>query len=314
MSEMPRRPWQEFKVGKLPAKGYARSCTEFAEVYHTAHVPDAIRILDDDLIRQSLVWDESKLRNTRTTVSWVSPNDWYYGYIYGNIRFTFPFESITRNRKFYWVESVKSYSPTALRFLISDSDCSELDVLPYEPGLRDGPLWRSSGGNWYYNNYFTLEFMVDSDLSLEIADGISLVKHHPNICRKLKKGCKDRGKAGEKVGRRFLATVLGRDSRKWANLFRSDCLADLGIAVASDVHTTLQFLYMRLSKNLKDGAVRYTDEEVSAMVRAALLLYGDRQYDTARTIVELIGNSKQFRSAMDEIVTSYLDEAYVFPK
>ena len=90
--------WVAFQVGE-PSRDPKRwnvNCTPIDVVYHTCHVADAYRIFEDGKIRSSLVCDESKLKNTRTCVSWVSPNTWAGGSIYGNISFEFPWRTLVR--------------------------------------------------------------------------------------------------------------------------------------------------------------------------------------------------------------------------
>lgn len=84
---MSKREWREYKVGKKSTrKNWVEpSCQPFSLVRHITHIKDAIRIIEDEAIRSSLVWDESKLNNSRTCVSWVSPNTWANGSIYGKI-------------------------------------------------------------------------------------------------------------------------------------------------------------------------------------------------------------------------------------
>ena len=79
----------------------------------------------------SLVWDESKLKNTRTCIAWLSPNLWVNGSFYGNIKFGFDWEELIDGKKFYWVEAIP-YSTPAYRILITNKQPG-LDLESYDP-------------------------------------------------------------------------------------------------------------------------------------------------------------------------------------
>ena len=66
----------------------------------------------------SLVWDQSKLNNTRTCIAWLSPNLWVNGSFYGNIKFAFDWRELIEGKRFYRVEDIK-YAPPAYRILIT---------------------------------------------------------------------------------------------------------------------------------------------------------------------------------------------------
>ncbi len=87
---------------------------------HIAHLPDAVRITEDAGVRASLIYDESVLTPTRTTVVWVSANTFRRGSIYGNVSFDYDWSSLVRNKQFYWVEWAPQYNPPAFRILITD--------------------------------------------------------------------------------------------------------------------------------------------------------------------------------------------------
>jgi hypothetical protein len=113
-----KHEWSPYRVGKPSTRANWTNveCTPFEAVYHIAHLESAFRIFEDGRIQSSLVWDESRLRDTRTCVSWVSSNLWANGSIYGNIRFDFEWNQLVAGCKFYWVEAIDSYSPPAYRY------------------------------------------------------------------------------------------------------------------------------------------------------------------------------------------------------
>jgi len=87
-------------------EGQDGTCTVLRSAHHVTHAEAALRILDDGKITRGLIYDESVLNDTRTTVVWLSPNTWYWG----NVQFTFDFSDIVAGRKIYWVEAQTKYS------------------------------------------------------------------------------------------------------------------------------------------------------------------------------------------------------------
>jgi hypothetical protein len=170
-------------------------------------VDDALRVFKDGRLRSSLVWDESKLRNTRTCVSWISPNYWANGSIYGNVRFDFDWKDLVRGKKFYWVEAVPRYKPPAYRILISSMDHPGLTR--YEPAKREGPLFFDvRKGIWYRNGNLTGEFLIDQDLWLADCKAVGFENHHPSICRKARSRCVYLSTPGHEAGAELLARLV----------------------------------------------------------------------------------------------------------
>src|SRR5260221_12312718 len=136
--------WKKYKCG-IPSTRHNwvnSDCAPVKWVLHTAHMNDALRIIEDGYIRSSLVWDESKLRNTRTCVSWVSPNIWHQS-LYGNVRLRFDWARLAKGQRFYWVEITKHYSPPAYRILVTNN-CHDTDALQeYDFGVNAEPLYYS---------------------------------------------------------------------------------------------------------------------------------------------------------------------------
>ena len=97
-------------------------------VHHVTHTHAALRIIEDRKITRGLIYDKCSLNDTRTTVVWLSPNQWVNGSRYGNVEFTYNFKNLTKHCKVYWVEVHTGYSPHACRFLITDEDVSHLPV------------------------------------------------------------------------------------------------------------------------------------------------------------------------------------------
>jgi hypothetical protein len=79
------KEWETYKIKAEPET----VGTELDMVRHIVHVPDARRIIEDRKIKAGLVYDESRLNQSRVSVTWVSANDWVYGSIYGTVEFQF---------------------------------------------------------------------------------------------------------------------------------------------------------------------------------------------------------------------------------
>ena len=76
--------------------------SELVTVRHVVHVPFARRIIEDGRIKAGLVYDESRLNTSRTSVTWVSANTWGPGSIYGTVEFRFSWADIVAGQKLYW--------------------------------------------------------------------------------------------------------------------------------------------------------------------------------------------------------------------
>jgi hypothetical protein len=151
--------WAPYRC-RIPAQreqGFNRTvCCTLTEVYHVAHVPDACRIIEDGRIKAGLIGDESPLKKTRTSVSWLSANSWSWGSIYGNVQFSFRWDDIIEGKQIYWVEAMH-YRPHAYRFLITERNLSSSSLVKtYDPESARGPL-RPRDGTWYWNDQYTSE-------------------------------------------------------------------------------------------------------------------------------------------------------------
>src|SRR5690348_7334233 len=91
-----RPEWHPYRVIFRPPRRrwVDADCQQLETVFHVAHVPDACRILEDRKIKAGLIGDESRLKETRTTVAWLSANSWSNGSIYGNVQFTFSWNEL----------------------------------------------------------------------------------------------------------------------------------------------------------------------------------------------------------------------------
>ena len=302
---MKKPEWEKYKVRK-PSKRRnwtEPSCEPFSTVRHIAHTNDAIRIIEDGLIRSSLVWDESRLKNRRTCVSWVSPNSWAYGSIYGNVSFEFDWETIVDERDLYWVEDVRSYNPSAYRILVTDKDYdSEGIVVPYDENKPEGPLYWD-GKTWYRNGNYTGEIMVDSDLSLRNCREIEFVNHHPRWCAKNGSSCPELGSSQYEAGTRIMANLIGRGLGKRRKLFlekRND-----EFEFTPNTASILSKLIQDFTYGFEDTEALVTGKNRISLLRAALILYGEDDYDAAFALTKLLGSESAIKKSFRSILSKF---------
>ncbi len=295
-----RPEWSAYQVGKASSnpRWTNQDCEPFDMVYHICHVHDALRVFEDGRIRSSLVWDESRLRNTRTCVSWVSPNLWFSGSIYGNVRFDFEWRELIKGKWFYWVEAITRYNPPAYRILISASDQSELGLKRYDPTRRDGPLFHDPKTNmWYRNGNYTGEILVDTDLWLADSKKIGFWDHHVTICKNARSQCRDLGKRRYEAGAELIARLVGHNILEPKELFldtsgkRKRLHEEAGQAWA---HLRKAF---KVSKSSR-GRIAHHDPAAMYLVTAILDRFGlGRPKGTAR-LCNLFRNAEELTLAL----------------
>ncbi len=272
---MSRPPWYRFRVC-----GPGGQCDQVEKllppldsVAHVAHVPTALRIIEDRRLRADLVFDKSKLNTERIRVVWLSPNDWHGagGFRYGNIRFHFEWERLISGKRVYWVESI-AYGIPACRILLTDEDYSNI-LEPCNPTIGDGSWWASQSGKHYWNDNFCLEVMVEGDLDLDLVTEVSFVTHHPRYCNIDWQTCPYRGRNGDIAGAEFIAAVISRQ-----------CSLDLpglvvegseGPAPSWSLYGAVNLLQMRIGRECGGvtGYVARSDPSARALARAILGSY-----------------------------------------
>jgi len=180
-------------------------------VFHIAHLPEAFQIIEAGRIKAGLVYDESRLTTTRTSVSWFSANQWAWGSIYGSVQFTFDWRDLAEDRKIYWVEAIDRYNPHAYRFLLArevDDQKLPSGVVSYDPRKSGGPLLLD-GDEWLWNGSYTSEFMIDSDRELSRCRGIQTVSHNRSLCT-LATSCGEMEWGSGKAATLLITRLLGR--------------------------------------------------------------------------------------------------------
>jgi hypothetical protein len=199
--------WTHFKIGVLETSKENHSCIVLNKVFHVAHIETALSILRDEQITVRPVSDKSKLKSRGIPVVWLSPNNWKAGFRYGNVRFTFAWREIIRNKNYYWVESI-AYGVPACRILVTSKDYSGT-LQSYDPTLGDGPWWYdSSSDQHYWNGEYCLEIMLERNLYITECMGIDFVDHHQEYCSTIPDKCIYLGVPSDRASRLFLASLV----------------------------------------------------------------------------------------------------------
>jgi hypothetical protein len=305
--QMPKKPWVKYQIGKpSPIPNWVNpDCQQLKRVRHICHLNDALRIVEDGGIRSSLIWDESCLNNTRTLVSWVSPNTWSQS-IYGHISFEFEWLPLIEGKHFYWVEVIPWYSPPAYRILITENDysrCESIGLRLYNPSQGDGPLY-FDGESWWWNGDFTAEFMLDVDLSLDYCFKIDFVSHRGDKCKNFGRNCADKSLSNQEIGGIFLANLVGRritnvnelliDREKNRFTFSAEG------ALADFHHGKPSFF-----KHFNSSVGAKSPSEVESIVRSILLAYGCRNDSLANSLASLIESEEIYQKAIENIIEAH---------
>lgn len=299
--------WTPYRI-TVPKEGVEspRAGHPLETVYHVVHVPTARRILEDGCLRAGLIYDESRLRKFRTCVTWLSANTWTLGSIYGNVQFSFPWDNQIRKRHCYWVEAMPGYNPHAYRILLTDRDLSGSKyVREYDPTSSKGPL-RECKGEWFWNNNFTSEFMVESDIDLDECTGFDFVSHHHGICRLNGPSCDDLKTSARRTGGRMMAFLLGHDLHAVDHILKRRSRYDKARVLSDTVDVGVEGIWQTLGmkKERFGGPVRLESSR-KAVLRGALALYGVGKVAAARGLVALLKSTDIFETALAEIVNEH---------
>ena len=275
-------------------------------VYHVVHVPTSRRILEDGYLRAGLIYDESRLQKSRICVTWLSANTWALGSIYGNVQFAFPWNEQIRKRRCYWVEAMTGYSPHAYRILLTDRDLSgSKHVREYDPESSKGPL-RHRDGKWYWNNQFTSELIIESDIDLEYCTGFDFISHHSSICRPNSSSCRDFNRTCSSVGGQVLAFLLGQGLHSIDHVLKQRSRFDRQRRLSDAVDVGIDGILRALGRK-KDrfGGVVKSESSRQAVATGALALYGAGKAAAARELLKLLKSASVFEDALTEIINEH---------
>lgn len=284
-------------------------CASLENVYHVAHVSDARRIIEDKKLKARLVYDDSKLNQTRMHVCWVSANYWSTGSIYGTVAFNFRWADLVKDKQVYWVEAMPAYRPHAYRFLLTDRDPGSLKhVTAYNPKIADGPL-RQQGDTWLWNGDYTAEFMIDEDVPLKLCTKLEFIAHNKNICRLFKSSCAERHQHWTETAAQLLGYLFGTDMRNINDALMPDVGLPNGKRAMTMVEGGLGRLWMKLGGNKPhsfSGPVKSLSSAI-LIVRSAVLQYALGDISEARDLVALLSSVQLLEAAMERIVQEHFN-------
>lgn len=270
------------------------------EVSHVAHIRTARRIIDDGTVKRALIYDESILKRTRTTVTWVSPNHWTYGFRYGTVKFNFNWIDLIKDKKMFWVEAMTDYNPTACRFMLTNQPLKSAlkYLISYDPNSDDGPL-RFHKGGWFWRSDYTLEFMVDGDLDLDLCTSIDFVRHHRDFCNEHNTNCSEKRLTPQAAGSRILGALIGNDIKSH-NLIMLDKGAKSGLQFP--IESAIAWLYTILNPGSNAKGPITDTEQAKDIIAAAALQVGHEQTTTAKSLTKTISSEIIFDRAFRELV------------
>jgi hypothetical protein len=291
--------WEKYRVDRTVANAHV----PFDTVWHICHISDAKRIIEDKYIRSSLVWDESKLKNTRTCVSWVSPNDWIWGSIYGNVSFEYNWKTLVENKKFYWVEDLLKYNPPAYRILVTGNDCHSSELVEYDYLKPHGPIYYENG-TWYRNGNHTGEFLIEADLLLPECVQIKFVKHHPNICTKSGRNCEDINMSREKSAQYLLSYCMANDIKYVNEKFMRDKNKR---TLDSEILYALSWLYFGLENHFNPSSYSFTYSENINILKSVLLAKSLRRDDLALSLFNLFNSKDAVKELYEQEIIKHFE-------
>jgi hypothetical protein len=302
-------PWEAYKV--KPTSGFLstdNSLQPFDKISHTSHVEQALNIVLDRTIKPGLVFDKSHLNTSRILVSWLSPNHWFKGYRYGNIKFDFDFQSLIKGKNFYWVEVIENYSPHACRILITDQNRGSI-LKKYDPTLRNGPWFYDPIANrHFFNGNFCLEFMFEDSLTLDLMSGFGFVDHHNDFCalHRLKPDlCDHKGATGPIGGAKFLMKAAARQ----IDLFPiKKFFLDANGKYKTDILLAIQKISRqhKISSNY-GGPIDISNPGSEALARAVLNAIVNKNMNEANLLADLFDNEDSLICNIGHIIQATLE-------
>lgn len=289
---MPSPEWETYKISDKYA--------ELAMVKHIVHLPVARRIIEDGKIKSGLIFDKSRLKKSRISVTWLSANDWSPGSLYGTVEFQFSWEKLVKNKRIYWVEAMPSYHPAAFRFLLTFDEVTSELVTKYDPEKDSGPL-RKVDGRWRWHPDYCSEFMVADDFAISETVGIDFVLHHQKYCRTRSWGCIEQttNPSPQATSGKLLAYILAHGVRY------------LDKHLAPDVGGRNRILDMASAwlwtvlDNIKYVGPLKSDEECDSLLKGAFALFGVDKTDDGKELLALIAGNAEALAALARLIRSH---------
>jgi len=298
--------WSEFSfdLPKDPRRGWEHAdCVEFEYAYHVTHIEIALRIMRDEKIRRSLIGDKSILKAKRIAVTWISPNTWKAGSMYGNVGFAYKFPKRVEGKNIYWVEVMREYTPMAVRILITDNEYPYLKR--YNPKKDDGPWKITEDGRHYRLRSVNLEFMLEEDLYLNLCRYVQTFDHHHKYCSVYKDKCKDLDKKGRKAAKEYFSAIVAQGVPIKLRHHR-ELIKDSMVARASLSQAISGFFGSAGSRSF-EGKSPLSSEASESLVRASLNAIAVGNTKDYKALLSLFNSKKEYESALEKIIIKYFE-------
>jgi len=298
---MPKSPpeWRQFFI----PRAFARPLDT---VSHVTHVHTSLDIIAAGRINPGLVFDKSRLNESRVLVVWLSPNDWSGagGFRYGNVRFSFDWKSIIRGKLFFWVESI-AYRTPACRILMTEADYSGT-LKEYDPSTAQGPwIYDSQEDAHFWNGGYCLELMLEDPLYLYHLSHVDFVAHHPDFCSINRSTCKFMGEQTGPASGMFLAGLvsMGLDP---AHLALTSTEAG---PITPTLTLQLAFTWLRahILKNTTRGRGDLTPRHAAAapVMKAIFFALYHRHDDDIRHLSALFASRDSLEASCGTVIADY---------
>ncbi len=288
---MSKNPWKGYTIDSPDDIDDTSTgiTTRFGCLYHTSHLSDALRIVEDRKISANLVRDKSLLNETRLCVVWTSPNTWYHGSMYGNVGFKVDFDEFLLGKYMYWVEIMKAYNPDAIRLVVSESKLS-VDLPRIHPRKFGYPLYCDEDEQWFRLDKYNYEIMLTQDVRIATCSRIEFFDHHQSLCNKYSSRCSDLGMEDSTAREKFVAFTVSRIDKIVAmKLFPENKERDRQGPVTYSCNALLRWI-CKTSAEEKEARDRDTSYH---LIRSALYYYSVDEDKIATACIRAIGNEKR---------------------
>jgi len=288
MPETNTSSWSNFAVGK-PGNNYSQTCKPLETIYHVSHIESALSIIKQGKLKAGLIYDDSYLNSRRILVTWFSPNDWYYGSIYGNIRFQFDWKKLIEDRHYYWIGTMEGYHPTAIRILLSKNDYKS-KLKPYNPIRGDGPWWHNKANDkHFWNGNYTLEIMLEDDVSLRDALKVDFIDHHKDICT-IKPNCPDHYPDRNDAAALFLAGSISQHP------------PTIEIPQIEGISSAISNLCLSIIRKSPSGRLLASSQESTAIIRAFMAASYFGRKEESKVFWNMFKSNNEFLNACKRLI------------
>lgn len=280
---------------------------QFSDVYHITHLNAAKYLLETEKIIPQLIQDKSQLNGQLIKVVWLSPNEWIQGSLYGNVRFTYSFNDLIKDKKFYSVEVMEDYNPPACRILISDKDFSDHEILkPYDPRKQyDGPWHIDEKDQNFKHESYNIEFMFDGEISIGKASRIDFVDHHQSLCNIFDSGaCPDVTMKGGEAKRLFISYLIASNI-KLKNLHIHITDTNWSIWQITTIFKAILEILFQNSQYSENNI--FPDDSKLQLCRSIIEQIGKKDNDAAINLSQIFSSKEDLSSTIKKLFAEYFE-------